>query len=307
MKILVAEYALAAGLGGTYEIEGRAMLDVLAKSFIRLGHEVIYPTTGQVIDYGQSMVLKRPQGFEDLLASSDADAGLVIAPDDILPHFLEVLESSVVNLGCSPEVARLAGDKLECTRTLEEAGVPVVPLACWPEPPEKGCHLYVIKPRRGCGSQNMRVSSNSRTEEGYIATRYIRGSSLSASFVVGDGGRFLPLTINRQLIDLKSFEYRGGQVPYRTPRAAEIWKVAEQAAEILGLQGYAGIDLILGDRPRVVDVNPRPTTSIIGIARVMREELGDLILKARFGGLPSEVHVEGEWSFTKGDLSKSNT
>ncbi|NYT02919.1 MAG: ATP-grasp domain-containing protein [Methanosarcinales archaeon] len=301
MKILVAEYALAAGLGGTYEIEGQAMLQVLAGSFERCGNEVIYPTSGPAIDSGQPVVLEGPEEFEGLLASTEADAGLVIAPDVVLPHFLEVLESSTVNLGCSPKAARLAGDKLECTRALEEAGVPVVPLAHWPEPPEKGCHLYVIKPRYGCGSQNMRVSSSPRTDQGYIATRHIRGSSLSASFVAGED-RFLPLTINRQLIDQKSFEYRGGQVPYHTPRAAEIWSVAEQAAEVLGLQGYAGIDLILGDRPRVVDVNPRPTTSIIGIARVMREELGDLILKARYGGLPSEVHVEGEWSFTKDDL-----
>jgi predicted ATP-grasp superfamily ATP-dependent carboligase len=42
------------------------------------------------------------------------------------------------------------------------------------------------------------------------------------------------------------------------------------AARALGLSGYAGIDLVVGDLPRVVDVNPRPTTSIVGIAKVMR-------------------------------------
>jgi len=47
-----------------------------------------------------------------------------------------------------------------------------------------------------------------------------------------------------------------------------------------GLSGRAGIDLIVGDLLRVVDVNPRPTTSIVGIAKVMREELADLILRA---------------------------
>jgi len=54
-----------------------------------------------------------------------------------------------------------------------------------------------------------------------------------------------------------------------------------------------------------VDVNARPTTSIIGIARVMREEIGELILGARFGGLPAEVHVEGEWTFRKEDLNQT--
>ena len=42
MKILIAEYAVATGLPGTYQVEGRAMLSILAKSFERLGHKVIY-------------------------------------------------------------------------------------------------------------------------------------------------------------------------------------------------------------------------------------------------------------------------
>lgn len=52
-----------------------------------------------------------------------------------------------------------------------------------------------------------------------------------------------------------------------------------------------------------MDVNARPTTSIIGIARVMKEEIGELILRARFGGLPKEVHVEGEYVFRKEELA----
>ena len=74
------------------------------------------------------------------------------------------------------------------------------------------------------------------------------------------------------------------------------------AASALYLRGYAGIDLVVGDLPRVVDVNPRPTTSIVGIAKVMREELADLILRARFATLPERVAVEGECEFRKGEL-----
>ena len=71
----------------------------------------------------------------------------------------------------------------------------------------------------------------------------------------------------------------------------------------MGLRGYAGIDFVLGERPRVVDVNARPTTSIIGIARVMQEEIGELILQARFGGMAEKVHVVGEHIFRKEDLN----
>jgi len=38
----------------------------------------------------------------------------------------------------------------------------------------------------------------------------------------------------------------------------------------LDLRGYAGINPVVGDLPRVVDVNPRPTTSTVGIVKVKR-------------------------------------
>lgn len=303
MKILVAEYASAVGMGGTCEIEGRAMLSTLVSSFQRCGHDVIYPTSGPEIAVGQPVLLKSPDEFEDFLGSAKVDAGLLIAPDEMQPHFLEILEKNSVNLGCSPEAARLCADKLACTQRLKEGGVPVVEIVEGPEPCACGCRQYVIKPRSGCGSEGVHISSSPRAPLGYIATRYYEGLHLSASFVVSE--RFLPLTINRQLIEFHgdTICYNGSQVPYRTPRAAEIWEVAEKAARILGLRGYAGIDFVVGDLPRIVDVNARPTTSIIGIAKVMSEELADLILRARFGRLPEHVTVEGERMFRKEDIA----
>ena len=304
MKILVAEYASAVGLGGTCELEGRAMLSTLAGSFERAGHKVVYPTSGPVIEDGKPIFLQRPEDFERAIGSAKADAGLVIAPDGMQPHFLEILEESTVNLGNSPAAARLCADKLLCTARLKESGVPVADIVPAPEPCEKGCHRYVIKPRTGCGSEGVRVTSSARAPEGFIATRYVEGLHLSASFIVGREGEFLPLTINRQLIDFHGdgMAYNGSQVPYNTPRAAEIWDAARKAAAALGLRGYAGIDFVVGDLPRAVDVNARPTTSIIGIVRVMKEGIGELMVRARFGEMPERVTVEGEFIFRKEGL-----
>lgn len=55
---------------------------------------------------------------------------------------------------------------------------------------------------------------------------------------------------------------------------------------MLWLRRYTGIDFVLGEQPRAVDVNAMPTTSIIGIAKVMREETGELMLKARLVKMP---------------------
>ncbi len=246
--------------------------------------------------------MKGEKEFEGVL-DCKADAGLLIAPDGLQPHLLEILEKNTVNLGASPAAARLCADKLLCTRALAQAGVPVAEIVDRPDPMEKGCHRYVVKPRTGCGSEGVRVTSFARAGPGEIVTRYHEGLHLSASFIVGVEG-FLPLTINRQLIDFQGegMSYQGSQVPYNTPRADEIWAEARRAAAALGLSGYAGIDFVLGERPWAVDVNARPTTSIIGIARVMTEEIGELILGARFGGMAEKVTLEGVWTFRKEDL-----
>ena len=303
MKILVAEYASALALGGTVELEGRAMLAALVKSFARSGHDVVYPTGELKLDKGQPVLIKTEEDFEAALLEGEADAGLLIAPDGMQPHLLEILEKNMVNLGCGPVAAALAADKLLCTRALAQAGVPVAEIVEKPDPVEKGCQRYVVKPRTGCGSDGVRITSYARAGPEEIVTRYHEGLHLSASFI-SSGEGFLPLTINRQIMDFSGEgpKYQGSQVPYRTPRAGEIWAAAKKASEALNLRGYAGIDFVLGEKPRAVDVNARPTSSIMGIVRVMKEEIGDLILRASFGGLPEEVHIEGEYVFRKQDL-----
>ncbi len=300
MKILIAEYAVATGLPGTYQVEGRAMLSTLARSFERLGHQVIYPmAVTTAIGAGEGIHIRGEEDFEDLLEYLEATAGLVIAPDELLPGFLELLEKGkTINLGSSPEAARLCADKLACTLRLEEEGVPVVEIA---DSNDDG--PFVLKPRFGCGSERMElVDELPETTDDRIATKYIEGEALSVS-LIASGDRVLPLTVNKQLVSVEAgFEYQGGIVPYHSDREEEILKVAKMAARALGLSGYAGIDLVVGDLPRVVDVNPRPTTSIVGIAKVMREELADLILRARFGTLPGRVTVEGECEFRKEEL-----
>jgi len=304
MEIFVAEYASALGLGGTHELEGRAMLSCLVESFASSGHEVAYPTSGPRLKEGKPIMLEDGRDFASLLQSIEAEACLLIAPDGLQPHFLEIIEDRMANLGSSPAAARMAADKLLCTRALARASVPVAEIVDRPDPVEKGCLQYVVKPRTGSGSEGVRITSYAQAGPDEIVTRYHEGLHLSASFIVG-GESFLPLTINRQLIDFADgkMRYQGSQVPYRTPRAAEIWEAAEKAANVLCLRGYAGIDFVLGERPWAVDVNARPTTSIIGIARVMREEIGELIVTARFGGMPERVHLEGECIFRKGDLA----
>ena len=296
MKILLAEYAVGAGIE-EFMLEGKAMLHTLVRSFVACGHEVIYPSSGIKLEAGKAVMTT---GFEGTLKelSKKCDAALVIAPDELLGDMTEIIERNTRNLGCPSDSIHLCADKLECTLALSHANIPV------PQTIGKGEYEgdFVIKPRFGCASEGIHRKNRGKLKAGFIATEFIEGEHLSVSLITGKTQ--LPLTVNRQLIETgENFSYKGGIVPYHCERNEEIIDVAKKTARVLGCRGYAGVDIVLGDRPYVIDVNPRPTSSIIGISRVMEDQIADLILRSRFGDLPDHVEINGNFTFTKEDLS----
>ena len=64
MKIMVAEYAVGAGVP-EFILEGRAMLGTLVRSFVSCGHQVLYPTSGMLLDSGTAV---RTDRFEDAIS-----------------------------------------------------------------------------------------------------------------------------------------------------------------------------------------------------------------------------------------------
>ncbi len=138
-------------------------------------------------------------------------------------------------------------------------------------------------------------------------TEFIEGEHYSVSIVgsrvVGEACGFysgLPpvfLCINKQTIHINddgTFTYEGGVTPVHPERETEIVEVAKKTIETLGCQGYTGIDMVVGDEIYVVDVNSRPTTSIVGIVEVIEEEIADVLLKATVGLPPECVHYNGK-------------
>ncbi len=74
------------------------------------------------------------------------------------------------------------------------------------------------------------------------------------------------------------------------------------------MRGYLGVDLILGPQGvSVIEVNPRLTTSYVGLRRVIRENLAGLIARAALGrALPSRLTVDG-WCRFRADGTVSET
>jgi hypothetical protein len=286
MKAFLAEYtvfhdrALAA--------EGEAMFRVLSGSFEACGYQVVSPEGPDLLEE-----IKR--------LAPECDVGLVIAPDHLLFRFTSALEQRTHNIGCGSLNAAVCADKKKTGEILARHGIPVPPLA------DSG--RRVIKPVNGCGSIGVRLSEGP-TGENEFGQAYIEGENVSVSLVgsriVGNvcsyytGKPPLLLAVNSQEISIDGegrFRYLGGETPLAHPRQEEIVETAKRALEVLGCQGYAGIDLVVADRPYVVDVNPRITTSVVGIAACMEEEIAEILVQASKGGGPDRVQLSGKARF----------
>ena len=288
MKAFLAEYTVCND--PDLAPEGAAMLAAIRESFERCGYEVVTP--------------EQPD-FEGEIRrlAPGCDVGLVIAPDRLLFRYTQILEGLTHNVGCGSMNAAVCANKQRTAAILARNGVAV--------PADAGEGKRIVKPVTGCGAQGVRLTDE-EPGAGEFAQAYVEGETLSVSLVGSrvtgnvcefySGNPPLLLAVNRQEIvvgDDGRVRYLGGETPVHPDREEEIVEVAARAMNILGCQGYAGIDIIAGDKIYVVDVNPRPTTSLVGIASVMEEEIADILIKASHGEAPAEVHLSGSVRFDK--------
>ena len=294
MKVLLAEYTTAHDPHLAHE--GRGMLDVIRGSFERCGYEVVLPDKA---DFTTEIERLAPT----------CDMGLVIAPDHLLSRFTMILEQNTHNLGCGFMTVALCANKVQTQKILEQHGISV--------PGEPGPGKRVIKPVKGCGAQGVRLSEGS-AGEGEFAERFIDGEHFSISLipnrVIGDaclyytGNPPLVLAVNKQQVEMDTngaFHYHGGETPVHPDREEEIISTAKKTVEVLGCQGYSGVDVVVADKVFVVDVNPRITTSLVGIAACMKEEIADLLVAASKGAGPAAVHLCGSVRFdTNGKVTR---
>ncbi|HSV49855.1 MAG TPA: ATP-grasp domain-containing protein, partial [Candidatus Acidoferrales bacterium] len=129
-----------------------------------------------------------------------------------------------------------------------------------------------------------KIKKYSKTPQ-FITQEYITGLSASVS-VISNGQKAIAISLNKQQITLASPEaessYIGGCVPLEHLQKQKAFALAERLVEAFsGLQGYVGVDVILGeDKPYIVDVNPRLTTSYVGLHAVSDFNVAEAIVLA---------------------------
>jgi predicted ATP-grasp superfamily ATP-dependent carboligase len=262
-------------------------------------------------------------GFASIL--SQCDAALVVAPETgglLAKLSALVVKAGLPLLGSSPKAVALAGDKAICDRIFREAGLPTPPTrrvrpSSAPQAAAELGYPVVVKPLDGVGCEGLSlvnspdqlppaleaVSKTSRRKQ-ILLQSFVAGNHVSVSLLASQSG-LLPLSLNAQRIQPgQPFHYQGGVVPYSHPAARQALELAQSAARLLpGLRGYFGVDLVLEQAGGyIIEINPRITTSYVGLRRVLRANLAELIWNACIlSDLPQHVELKGQVVFSKDD------
>src|SRR5580704_9466810 len=207
-------------------------------------------------------------------------------------------------LGPSPEVLRLCGDKLRFCEHLNANAISTVPTSPFDFSANSVDYPFpiVVKPRDGAGSVNTFLIRDARelevrrdemiahfadeTSEA-IVQPFVDGRPLSTAALIGREDRRIevfPLGEQRISRDGR-FQYRGGRIPASDLSS----EVARDAAELVtdvcrslpDLAGFIGFDLIVAKGSpgvRILEANPRLTTSYVGYRRLTQENLAARML-----------------------------
>lgn len=315
-RIFVYEHVSGGGMAsaplpGSLRVEGQAMLQAMLQDLDRLpGVEVVATLDARLESRelpGEVHPVARATEGQRLFRqlAGEAQGTLVIAPEigGCLQHVSEtVLDAGGLLLGADPRGVEVAGDKVATAVWLERAGVPCVATRLLSEAPRDLPGPVVVKPRHGAGSEGVRLHealpwvSDARGGDAVVSP-YVDGLAASVLVIVGRS-RTVPLLACRQHLSRDGrFAYLGGALPLPDAEAARASSLARRAVESLpGLRGFAGVDLILSrsgaDGDRVIEVNPRLTTSYCGLRRAARSNLAACWLDAWTGKGPGEP----EWS-----------
>lgn len=314
MHIFVYEWATGGGLvdepaplPASLVREGAAMAGALVNDLQRIpGCRVTALRDPRIVQlsFGGCEIVDVLSGFahdeEFERQAAAADATILVAPefDGILLKLAR--RATTVGgrlLSPSPEFIRLTADKHRTCETLQAAGVRAPPGTLL-EPDEPLPHDFpypaVVKPVDGAGSQDTYFVRGAHDIPPAYAwprrlERFVPGMAASAAVICGPDHCVVLEPCRQHISDDGRLRYLGGELPLTAGLAERARKLAELAIDALPpVVGYVGVDLVLGHDPNgtedyVIEVNPRLTTSYVGLRASAQTNLAEATLRIASG------------------------
>jgi hypothetical protein len=276
-------------------------------------------------------VFRAGEAADLLVDTAEAnDAVYVVAPetDGTLESLVQLLgKTGKIVLNCEASAISQVADKTLLYTALRSRGLPLPETLIFKGkdgPAEVSAAIknrlvypVIFKPADGVSCSGLSVvHGEAQIEEAiskakaeslrkdFVVQKFIGGDPVSVSLLC-TSAKATPLSLNQQDIDLSAPEkcssYLGGVVPLDHPAKRKAFATAEKvAASFHGLRGYVGVDMVLSEgEPYVVDVNPRLTTSYVGLSRVAGFNVAKAMANAVLKGELPKRHENREFAVFK--------
>lgn len=320
MRIFVGEYVCGGGLTDTHldqipsclRLEGAAMLRALVSDVSQVAQSVVPvdPRFAPPLDSGHCVEINGETSVwrQWAAAAADCDHAIIVAPesDGTLAKGVGMLRALGVDvIASSGDFLRVASDKSLTAKVLQSAGVaqPMV-ITSGDRRHAEACRAFdrfVVKPIDGCGTQAIRTfnsfeDATAALTEGLIMQPWIEGRPVSISLIAsGSQQIFLPAV--SQSIAAETCEYGGGQGPLDDDVQRRAAALASRAIAAMPptAKGFVGLDLLIGNRPSedyVIEINPRLTTSYVGLRQMINGNLAARLLDLECGPVSCCVHQD---------------
>ncbi|MGI9442508.1 MAG: ATP-grasp domain-containing protein [Rubripirellula sp.] len=315
MRIFVGEYVTGGGLAeqaideipSSLRREGAAMLQSIVSDLAEVA-ETVVPLDPRFANAFSSNTtdtvdIDRDQSLwgQWVTAAQTCDAALLVAPesDGILAKAVAMLRASGIDvIAGSGDFLRTASDKHLTAKILHTAGVSHPPYMTLTdrrmEQELQRFEKFVVKPRDGCGTQEIRIydsfetASTDLTEDG-ILQAWIPGRAISIALIASATQHsFLPAV--SQDLSGSHCAYGGGAGPLDDDAQRRATALASRAIVAMPptARGFVGLDLLLGERPSedcVIEINPRLTTSYVGLRRMINGNLAARLFDMETGAV----------------------
>ena len=282
------------------------MRDAVVKDFKRIPGTNVFAFPDEAAPVAQ-------ESFDEMCKVSDWT--IIIAPafDDCFGHYAESVQRAGGHLlGPSLDAIRLTSDKFELFNHWRRHNIPT-PATTDREPTACEAFPVVWKPRDGAGSTmtfllaspHDVVSAHAKiAAENHcgpmILQEFIPGQAASIAFLCGPASNIPLLPASQLLSNDGRFSYLGGEIPLSPDLARRAVRLGQRAVDCVpGLKGFIGVDLVLGQaedgtQDYAIEINPRLTTSYVGLRRLAEFNLAEAMLQVATNNLTNPLLWKAE-------------